>query len=253
MIRKERLNSIIEYLELHSETSIQSLAKEFKISPITMRLDIKELAKKGLLDRSHGSVSVSKNKFFLGGDINDRIIRDNELKSKLLKRASEYINPGETIFLDDSSTVYNIIQFLIDIPGLTVVTHSLSIMYSMRNVSHIHLIGLGGTFCNIDQSFTGTSVINKIKEMTFDISFTSCWSLDSEYGSSETSNNASNIKKTVSEHSKKNIIIMQSNKFNNKKGINSISWKNITKVITDKMPVNFDKEKLLIVDCEKTI
>ena len=98
MLRKDRLNTIVKYLEIHKKTSINSLANEFKISPITIRLDIKELAKKGYVERSHGYVSISKNKFFLGGDIKDRIAVENDLKIRLSKKASEYINPGDRIF-----------------------------------------------------------------------------------------------------------------------------------------------------------
>ncbi|MEI0486107.1 DeoR/GlpR family DNA-binding transcription regulator [Brachyspira intermedia] len=249
MLRKERLDNIIKYLEIHKKTSIQELANEFNISPITIRLDIKELAKNGYCERSHGYVSISKNKFFLGGDINDRIVTDNELKMRLSKKASEYINPGDRIFLDDSSTVFNIIGFLINIPALTIITHSLSVMYAIRNYPHIHMIGLGGTFCNTDQAFIGESVINNLKDMHFNIAFMGCWSLNNEYGTTETSNNASNIKNIVSEVSDKNIIIASSDKFQNHTAIESVSWNRITKVVTDKTSdniVNY-KDKIVII------
>lgn len=238
MLRRDRLNTIIKYLEIHKKTSIKSLADEFKISPITIRLDIKELAKKGYVERSHGYVSISKNKFFLGGDISERISMENELKVKLCKKASEYINPGDRIFIDDSSTVFNIINFIIDIPGLTIVTHSLSVMYAIRNYPHIHMVGLGGTFCNTDQAFIGEAVINSIKKMNFNISFMGCWNIDDTYGTTETSNNASHIKSIAAANSNKNIILVASSKFKNKSEIKSISWDKITKIVTNEMPDN---------------
>ena len=250
MLRKDRLNTIVKYLEIHKKTSINSLADEFKISPITIRLDIKELAKKGLVERSHGYVSISKNKFFLGGDIRDRISVENDLKIKLSKKASEYINPGDRIFLDDSSTVFNIINFIVDIPGLTIVTHSLSIMYAIRNYPHIHMIGLGGTFCNTNQAFIGEMVINCIKNMRFNISFMGCWNIDDAYGTTETSNNASHIKSMVANNSDKNIILVTSSKFKNDSEIKTVSWDKITKVVTNEMPDNIlnanNKNKIVL-------
>lgn len=251
MLRKDRLNTIVKYLEIHKKTSINSLADEFKISPITIRLDIKELAKKGLVERTHGYVSISKNKFFLGGDISDRIAVENDLKIKLSQKASEYINPGDRIFLDDSSTVFNIINYIVNIPGLTIVTHSLSIMYAIRNYPHIHMIGLGGTFCNTDQAFIGEMVINCIKNMHFNISFMGCWNIDDIYGTTETSNNASHIKSIVANNSDKNIILVTSSKFKNNSEIKTVSWDKITKIVTNEMPDNIsnsnNKNKIVLL------
>ncbi|MGL5956549.1 MAG: DeoR/GlpR family DNA-binding transcription regulator [Brevinema sp.] len=248
MLRQERLKHILHYLEMFDKVTINELAKEFDLSPITIRLDIKYLAHQGFVNRNHGSVSLLKQNMYLGGNLADRKQENYDLKNKLLKLASYQINPGDTIFLDDSTTVANIIPFLIPISGLTIVTHSLEIISKLKEHSHIHTIGLGGTLCTIDQSFIGPTVLAQLENIHIDIAFISCWSLDILKYTTETSHSASIIKQKTAERSKKIILVMTSNKFNNHHELPTVLWEDIDLIISDFIPNDIlDKKKFIIL------
>ena len=247
MLRKDRLKHILHYLEIYNEVSINQLAEEFKISPITMRIDIRYLAEQGQVTRKHGAVSLLKNNMFLGGTIDVRKFQGNSLKTQLLSLASHQITSGNTIFLDDSTTVAHIIPFLKNISGLTVITHSIEAIIQLKQYSHIHTIGLGGSLSAIDSAFIGPSVLKQLDEFTIDLVFLGCWSLNIPHHSTETSYSSSIIKQRAVERGKKTILILTSNKFSNQHGMPTISWEDIDLIITDMPPRNIPIDKPLIV------
>ena len=104
MLILERQEKIIEYLKAHKSEKTAALARAMYVSEATVRRDIAEMEKLGLVRRSHGGVVLFEN----SNDEPSIAIRMNEMeaeKQKIARLALPLLKPFRTLFLDSSSTV----------------------------------------------------------------------------------------------------------------------------------------------------
>jgi DeoR/GlpR family transcriptional regulator of sugar metabolism len=66
MYNPERQKKILALIQEMSSVSVMDLAKQFAISPITIRRDLLELREKGLLERTFGGAIASQEIFAEG-------------------------------------------------------------------------------------------------------------------------------------------------------------------------------------------
>ncbi len=108
--------------------TITEMQARFGISPMTARRDLSVLAERGVARRTHGgavlpSLSARENSFA------QRLRDAPEAKTRLAEAAFRLLAPGETIFLDASSTTYFLARVIAE-RGLTVrvITNSLPVL-----------------------------------------------------------------------------------------------------------------------------
>ena len=58
MLVNERQNEIYKYLQAHGATTVKTLAAKFFVSEATLRRDLTEMQRLGLIDRSHGGAGL---------------------------------------------------------------------------------------------------------------------------------------------------------------------------------------------------
>ena len=75
-------------------------------------------------------------------------------KEKLARVAASYIIPGDTVFLDSSTTTFYIAKEIKKIKNITVITNSLRVISELTNIEGIKVIGIGGIVSN-NQSTVG--------------------------------------------------------------------------------------------------
>ncbi len=103
MLEVERFEKIMEYLREKKTAPVNVLAKRLFVSEATMRRDLSELERKGLVKRLHGGAIL------LDGANQElplylRERQNTDAKRIISEKASHHIVEGQTIFLDASST-----------------------------------------------------------------------------------------------------------------------------------------------------
>lgn len=110
----ERKTKIMKKLESNGRVEVEKLSKELKVSKETVRRDLSEMEKDGLLKRTHGgAVSISTTQQSLEYPYLMREIQCLEEKERIGKKAASVIEDGDTIFIDNSSTNLSILKTLI--------------------------------------------------------------------------------------------------------------------------------------------
>lgn len=139
-LRKREICSI---LQTHGQVSVEELCARFLMSPATIRNDLSELARSGLLQRTHGGAircaHPAAPEFSEQGPHGsaDPMLR-------IARRALSFIQPGDIIALDAGTTTYALATLLSGIPDLTIITNDLKIASYPGLDSSAHLILLGG-------------------------------------------------------------------------------------------------------------
>lgn len=123
MLQLQRQNDIMRLLEKDKELTVKELCGALYCSPATIRRDLAELEKKGLLKRSFGGAVVNEG-FSNQLPLAVRGSKHTAAKKKICMRAASFINSGETIFLDASTTVFFLVPYLREISDITVITNN---------------------------------------------------------------------------------------------------------------------------------
>lgn len=165
MLAFERQQRIIELLHEYGAVSVSKLSSEFGVAEETVRRDLEKLEKQEKLLRTHGgAVPVDDNKH--EPSIDKRKKLNVEEKQSVARAAAELVVPGDTIFLDASTTTFFLARELKGMKNITVITNSLQTMQELSGIDGIKLIGTGG-IVGANLSFVGSLAENAVREKYF--------------------------------------------------------------------------------------
>lgn len=161
VVPAERRRLIVELLRERGSVSIATLEQRFGVSSMTARRDLALLDESGYAHRTHGGAILPE----LAGhedSFRSRIDRDVQAKTRLASAVAGALKPSETVFIDSSSSSYYVVREIVDrgIP-VTLLTNSLPVMTLVGSAENpqIDLIGIGGSFRKLTQSFVGSETV----------------------------------------------------------------------------------------------
>jgi len=180
-LKAERQGLIRKLVEAEGRVTVPDLSARFGVSKATIRRDLKELHRRGWLQRSHG-----------GGLRIDLAIREPPMplrlpdhqaeKRRIAEEAACLVQDGESIFLGSGTTV---LEFARAVPGglhLTVITNSLAIVNELASRPGIELIVIGGMFRQSELSMVGHLAEQAIRELRADRAFLGMRAIDVHHG-----------------------------------------------------------------------
>ncbi|WP_075180939.1 DeoR/GlpR family DNA-binding transcription regulator [Pantoea sp. 1.19] len=206
-----RRQLIVEAVMSEGAIRIEDITERFGISLMTAHRDIDELAERGLLHKSRGVVSATPTSLVESSDIY-RATRQLDEKSAIAELAASYIETGQALFLDDSTTVLQMARLLPTKAPLTVITNSLTLMSEVKHVRDITLMGLGGHYHNWCNAFMGRMTRDEIAALRADMFFVSMSAIIDDavfHQSAETVE----TKRAMFDSAEKRILLMDHTKF----------------------------------------
>lgn len=147
MIKIERQRELKKIIKGREFVSIADILKILNCSESTLRRDLKEMEKMGLLMQSQGVV-IWRSEHLEHEKQPEMIYRyrqgqNVEIKRQLGAYAAQFIKESDTLFLDTGTTMIELAKQLPDIP-LTVVTNDLQIAMELEEKYNVSTIILGG-------------------------------------------------------------------------------------------------------------
>lgn len=167
-----RRQLITEAVMAEGSIRIEELTERFGISLMTVHRDLDDLVERGLLRKSRGLVSAAPTSLIEASDVY-RSSRESEEKTAIAKAAMQFVEPGQAIFMDDSTTVLQMAPHLHTKVPLTIITNSLTLMNEVKGIRELNLMGLGGQFHNWANAFMGRVTTNEISRLRADTLFLS--------------------------------------------------------------------------------
>jgi DeoR family transcriptional regulator, fructose operon transcriptional repressor len=142
MFAEERKQRILAALQRRPAVRIAELGRALRASHASVRRDLADLERAGLLKRTHGgAVSASLAAFELSvAEKQDHYLSE---KIAIAALAANLIQQGDTVFLDAGSTTRQIARELNDRRGITVVTNALNIAWELAPTD-VELVLTGG-------------------------------------------------------------------------------------------------------------
>jgi len=141
MLTTQRKQRILALLQREGQVVAKSFAEGLGVSEDTIRRDLRELAREGLLQRVHGGALPSSPAV---ADFAGRELLAPEGKVAIGRAAAAMIEPGQVVILDGGTTARQIARHLPRDLRATVVTHSPTIALELVNHPSLEVILLGG-------------------------------------------------------------------------------------------------------------
>lgn len=231
MYNLERYAEILNALEKYKSISVSKLSELLYVSAPTIRRDLTHLENQGLVLRTHGGVilrqtSESEIPLMLRED-------QNNLSKKIIaNKAAEYINNGDVIFLDASSTVAHIIPFLKQYSDIIVITNSpkTSIRLGEENIKNYCT---GGLLLLHSIAYVGNEAEKFISNINADIFFFSSRGYMEDGYITDSSVEEAAIKKAMMKNSDKIFYLCDSSKKNTKYMYNICHVNDVTVIINE--------------------
>lgn len=232
MFALERHKIILDQLQASGSVSVSKLAAELNVTEETIRRDLEKLEKQELLLRTHGG-AVSMDDSTLDFSLEKRKSTNSEIKDKLAREAVKHIFPGDTVFLDASTTTFFMAKHLKKISGITIITNSLLVINELSGCDNIRLIAIGGQV-NSNLSFVGGVAEKTIEEHYYATKvFFSSKGINETAGILESIEQECDIKRRMIENSKTKYYLCDKSKFGKIGFVKLASLETLDYFITD--------------------
>ena len=153
-MKKDRETLILELLTAENKLEVSLLAERVGVSQVTMRKDLDELERRGLIVREHGYAVLRS-----ADDIQSRIAYHSDEKRRIADRAAELVENGDTIMIESGSCCALLADVLAEKrKDLTIITNSAFIAAYIRGKCSFQIILLGGVYQPESQVMVGPIV-----------------------------------------------------------------------------------------------
>ncbi|GAA3014726.1 DeoR/GlpR family DNA-binding transcription regulator [Tetragenococcus solitarius] len=226
----KRKDKILNIIREKKSVRILDLSKQLKVSRETVRKDINEMEQEGLLKKTYGGAVFDEAN--VETDYERRKSENQEEKRLIAERAFQFIEPGDTIYLDYGTSTYALAQKLVDFEDLTVVTNSIPIVNLLIRTPGIQLIILGGNVRKNEDSLFGTFGLNNAKNIFIDIGFFGCAGVSPNSGLTNYHMGEIEISKKMVHHSSTAILLADETKFGKSALYKTVELEDLDIIIT---------------------
>lgn len=226
---QQRRRAILDLLDAQGEVSVDELAQRFDTSEVTIRKDLTALEDNGLLLRRYGG-AVQLPHELIHDHAPERI---SQRKQALAKAAAGLIKDHYRIILDSGSTTAALLPELSAKQGLVVMTNSLYIANSLRELENEpKLLMTGGSWDAQSESFQGQLAEQVLRAYDFDQLFIGADGIDLQRGTT-TFNELTSLSRVMADVAREVVVMVESEKIGRKIHNLELPWTMIKILVTD--------------------
>ena len=152
MLKEERQNTILKRISNDNRIYISTLSAELGVSDDTIRRDIVELEKHGLLTKVHGGAIARSG---ISIEFTERLNTDTEIKRQLVGKIVPLFKDNDVILIDGGTTNLELVKMLPTDKHFTVITNSLPVATELSSRRNIEVTMLGGQIIGPSQITAG--------------------------------------------------------------------------------------------------
>jgi len=211
MLEYERLDHILSYLRENQTATVNNLSKRLFVSEATVRRDLNELERRGFIKRLHGGAALldSASREL---PLYVRQQENTDAKRSIAAQAAKYLQDGQVIFLDASTTVLNLIPYFEDLENLTIITNGMTTAHELSRLPH-KTYCTGGLMLHHSSAYVGDFTMEFIRNFNADLFFFSSRGLSEDGRITDTSSEETCVRKVMFQNSNKKIFLCDQSKF----------------------------------------
>lgn len=232
MLATERRTMIVRHLRERSTASVENLAMALGASVSTVRRDLDALQHEGLVRRVHGGATLG-DEDEVGDPVPERPVGRLEEKQRIAARAAALVPPGVTVLVAGGSTTAQLVPHLREIPGLTVVTNSVSVAHVLATTSAVPVIVLGGYLRHPEMALLGQAVVDGLAHLRVDFALLSAYGLDPDAGMLGTDPAEADTDRHMIAAAPRLVLLADHTKFGRRSAVRVVPTDRIDTLVTD--------------------
>jgi DeoR/GlpR family transcriptional regulator of sugar metabolism len=227
--RRARRDTILRMLGEHQEVLVTELSRQFAVSEMTVRRDLGELQREGVLRRTHGgAVRPDRSPF------ETRTVRLQPEKIRIAERAAALVADGDAVGIDTGTTAYYVARELSRRSDLLVVTNSIHVAVEFRNTPNRVLL-VGGTMLP-ELSMVGPLATAAVRRLHLDTLILGCGGLTLDRGLAYFHLDEVEVRRALLDIADRTVVVADRTKFGRTETISLTGVDAVDVVVTDAEP-----------------
>lgn len=249
-MRTDRIVDMEKYVLSKGSASLEELCSSFGVSINTVRRDVLVLLQRGKIKKVYGGVSAIHQGEPLPMSV--RAGQNDKGKRIIGELAATLIPDNTSVFLDSGSTTPQILKHLSS-KNITVVTHSLAVLYEASHYPNLKVINLGGVYQPGTSSYVGISTVENLSQISVQTVLIAATGVSLRNGLTNTTFLEADIKRCITERAANIILMADHTKFDHEAVISFCPFEKLSAVVTDCRPseqyIAYMKEKGIKLLC----
>lgn len=243
MLKAERQKEIMVNLEKENLIKVSDLSNNLGVTEMTIRRDLEDLEKLGLLQRVHGGARSID--FFPSKEFSHDLKKTQnvEEKNEIAIKMANLISNGDIVFMGTGSTIEMGAEHIKD-KKFKLITNSLELFNKIKNNTNIDSMLIGGIYRRNTGAFVGKFTLDIVRNLRFKISFAGTNGVKNNdiftYNEEE-----GEVQKIALNNSIKRYILADSSKMNKQDYLSYYKASDLTGIITDS---NIKKHDLKMIE-----
>jgi DeoR/GlpR family transcriptional regulator of sugar metabolism len=206
----DRRHKILERVAEEQTIHVGELAREFAVSEMTIRRDIRRLERDGFVRQTYGGATAHLTRA-LDVAFNARALQHTREKRRIGMRATRLLGDARVVFVGIGTTAEQFARFLPVHPGLIAVTASLPIA-SLLGTRPVEVVALGGSVRRDELTCVGPVASATLGRFRFDLAVIGAAGLSARWGLTELDGAEAEIQRLAIERSHRVVVIADGSK-----------------------------------------
>lgn len=233
MNQRERQQFILQKTEKSGHVKVNEIVAKFGVSAMTARRDITKLEKSGFIIRTHGG-AIHDDGLTNLFSFTRRMDRAREIKTEISKKAAEFVEDYDTLFIDCGTTLFRMCHFISQRKNVTVITNSIAVASELIKYPEIQGILIGGEIIPERRAVFGSTAFQQISEFHLKKAFIGTEGISLKHGLTAYNNHESSITKSAAKYADLVFLLCDSTKFEHDSFYKFLSVDELDYLITDK-------------------
>ena len=226
------MQQVLQMLETRDSVHVTELAEILRVSEVTVRSDLSQLAREGLVARVRGGVRrLQRGDAELGFDLRLRL--EVERKQAIARAAAELVGDGEAVALDASTTAYYLALELRAKRELVVVTNGLLMAAALADAPGINVLVTGGMLRLSAMSLVGDLGADLLRATRINKGFLGARGLSLERGLMDLNPDEVRIKQEMADACEQVIGIVDGTKWHRSALLSFVPAEGVDAIVTD--------------------
>lgn len=231
MLKDERYEKILKILDNEKYISSQELAKRLFVSLPTIRRDLAYLENKKKIVRNHGGARKINDEYMVV-PLSFRETVNHIEKKRLCEAASKLIKDDSVVFLDGSTTVLQLAEFISAKQNVTVITNGIPVSLLLIK-KNIRVYSTCGELLENSMAYAGSFAEEFIRKFNIDLCFFSSHGVDEKGIIVDTSLPETQLRGAVIKQSAQSVFLCDKTKFGVIAPYNLISMDEADYIVTN--------------------
>jgi DeoR/GlpR family transcriptional regulator of sugar metabolism len=248
MLPEARRRAILSHLAQVGSDTILDLGKQYHVSTMTIRRDLKLLQHAGYVTMSHGGAIYNGDSFQQNEThhIERATIRASEKRAIGSYAAAQFVEDGDVLFLDSGTTVRAIIPYLQEKRKLTIASNSIRTIDALhRQLPDSAIFCTGGMLSPTAQTFVGPVAERFFEDFFAKKAIVSGIGFTIQTGLADSQMLDTAVKKAMSRSAESTIVVIDSSKIGYTAMVQVLQSPEVQTLVTDEGISEADRRSIL--------